>query len=43
MIEQAADISMMQSFGGGCVAVGGGDFRVAHEGLNEGLEMRVLK
>ncbi len=43
VIEQAADVGVMQSLGGGSVAVGGGDFRVGHEGLHERPEMRILE
>ncbi len=43
VIEQSADVGVMQSLGGGGVAVGGGDFRIGHEGLDERLEMRILE
>ena len=43
VIEQAADVGMMQRLGGGSVAVGGGDFRIGHEGLDQRLEMRILE
>ena len=43
VIEQAADVGVMQGLGSGSVAVGGGDFRIGHEGLNERLQMRILE
>jgi hypothetical protein len=43
VVEQAADIGVMQSLGGGSIAVSGGDLRVRHEGLHQRLEMRILK
>ena len=33
VVEQAADIGVMQRLGGGSVAIGGGDFRIGHECL----------
>src|SRR5579862_7894701 len=33
----------MQRLSRGSIAVGGSDFRIGHEGLNEGLEVRVLE
>ncbi len=43
MIEQASDVGMMQGLGGGSVAIGGGDFRIGHKGLDERFEMRILE
>ena len=43
VIEQAADIRMMQSLSGGRVAVSGGDLRVGHEGLDQRFQMRILE
>ena len=43
VIEQAADVGVMQGLGGGGIAVGGGDFRIGHESLHQRLEMRILK
>src|SRR5882762_763599 len=43
MIEQAADVGVMQRFGGGSVAIGGSDFRVGHEGFYQRLEVLILE
>src|SRR5215469_16161395 len=43
VIEQAADVGMMQRLGGGSIAIRRGDIRVRHEGLNERLQVRILK
>src|ERR1700690_2657804 len=43
VIEQAADIGVMQSLGGGGVAVGGGDFGVSHESLHQRAQVWVLE
>src|SRR6202142_172294 len=43
VIEQSADISMVQSLGGGSIAVGFGNVGVSHEGFDQRPEMGVLK
>ena len=43
MIEQPADVSMMQSFGGRGGAVSFGDIGIAHESLDQSLETGILK
>ncbi len=43
VIEQTADVGVMQSLGCGSVTIGGSDFRIGHERLDERLEMRILK
>ena len=43
VIEQSADVGVVQSFGGRRVAIGVGDLRIGHERLDQRLEMRVLK
>src|SRR5689334_24184980 len=43
MIEQAADVGMMQGLCGGSVAIRRSDIRVGHERLNERLQVRILK
>ena len=43
MIEQAADVGMMQGLGRGSVAVGGGDLRIGHEHLDQRLQVRILE
>src|SRR5579864_6117189 len=43
MIEQAADVGMMQRLCGRSGAIRRGDIRVGHEGLNERLQVRILK
>ncbi len=40
MVEQTADISVMQGLGGGSVAVRGRNFGIGHKGLHQSLEMR---
>src|SRR5208283_823219 len=42
VIEQAANVGVMEGLGGWSVAVSGGNFRVGHEGLHQRLEMRIL-
>ena len=43
MIEQPADVGVVQSLGGGRIAIGGSNFRIGHEGLDQRLEMVVLE
>src|SRR5580704_2135707 len=43
VVEQAADIGVMQGLGGGSVAVSGRDLPVGHEGLHQRLEIGILK
>src|ERR1700691_710232 len=43
MIEQSADISVMQSFGSRSIAVRLGNLRVRHESFHQRLEMGVAK
>ena len=43
VIEQSADIGVVQRFGGGSVAVGRGDVGIRHEGAHQGLKMRILE
>src|SRR5579864_8327984 len=43
VVEQASDIRVVKRFCGGGIAVGGGDFGIGHEGLDQRLEMRILK
>ena len=43
VIEQTANVGVMQGLGRGSVAVGGRDFRIGHEGLDERLEMRIFE
>src|SRR5215470_1786988 len=43
MIEQSADIGMMQSFRSRGVAIRGCDFRIGHESLHESLEVWIAK
>ena len=43
MIEQAADVGVVERLGGGGVAIGLGDFGIGHEGLDQSLKVRVLE
>ena len=43
MIEQSADVGVVQGLGGGRVAVGGSDLRIGHESLHQRFQMRVLE
>ena len=43
VIEQAADVSVMQALGRGSAAISRRDFRIVHEGLQQGFQMSVLK
>jgi hypothetical protein len=43
VVQQAANIGVMQGLGGGSVAVSGGELRVGHEGPYQRLEMRILE
>src|SRR5271157_1237711 len=42
VVEQAADVGVMERLGGRSIAVCGGDFRIGHEGLHQRFEMRIL-
>ena len=43
VVEQAADIGVMQGLGGGSIAIRSSDLRIRHEGLYQSLEIRILK
>ena len=43
VIEQTSDVGVMQGFGRGSIAIGGSDFRIGHESLDERLEMGILE
>ena len=43
VVEQAADVGVMQGLGRGSVAIGFGDLRIGHEGFDQSLEMWILK
>src|ERR1700681_1135308 len=43
MIEKAADVGVMQCLRCRGVPIGGSDFRVGHERLDQPLEMRILE
>ena len=43
VIEQPADVGVMQGLGGGCIAIGGGNFRIGHEGLDQRFQMGIPK
>src|ERR1700678_3453520 len=43
VIEQAADVGVMQRLGGGSIPISSSDLRIGHEGLYQRLEMKILK
>src|SRR5271156_3078766 len=43
VIEQTANVGVMQGLGGGSVPVSGGNFCIGHESLYQRLEMKILK
>jgi hypothetical protein len=43
VIEQASDIGVVESFCGGSISISCRDYRIGHEGLNQSLQILVLK
>src|SRR5208337_2565412 len=43
MVKQAANVGVMQGFRRGSTAIRGGDLRISHKGLEQRLEVSVLK
>ena len=43
MVEQSADVGVVQGLGSGSVPVGLRDLRIGHKGLDERFQMRVLQ